>query len=688
MREQRQREIEHAGARSVSYNAAGLNLSGAPMASMGGVQQVQAFGDRLMGQTINASAAGLDGMMMALVGLKDHDAKTKAELDSEKAKLELENAIDEGMAAAPGSAKSIFGADGSTDIEKVRGLMSDYFEKLNAARPTYINHGLYQAWDESVQKAQELMPLKIQGRIAQQQLKNIRANAQQLLDLYSKQGDYGAARGVLQQGVQNGVYTEAEAAGLEYDLNENETLQSIGELAQSNPQGFLDRYENGEYDGGSWKAREAADRAADSIYRSMSGGAGVVTKDNKTGKLNKETPEAPAGVTRELYELWNARKGDFRDPDGQNAAMVHLRRWAEGMITEANNEDQAQRVTSMYKAYGLNEGYAGKVIQTLRRQISGLEYKPMDISKLPVGALFRQENADSMKRWQARLDVLKSLPEPDEEEKAERKELEAKIQKWHGYDKAAKERAAMEIGTSYNAWREQNPEADYSTCAQRYAMILNDYMRAAKVAPGSMLNDAMAAELGLAQRMGSEIYARKAQRAQKAEAVQKDTRQTAEARTKARETAMKEAEAKQAQKTRNLDLALAGDPTATLGLPGNAQKSIIYVPKDSGLTDGETLRVKYGRAERDAKVVQVEGLQAPAISRMLAAGMGVRASGIGSVKITGNTAELVDGVDDGLLSGQGLFPEDETVEEAVPMSEAAEEKQEEQEDKQEDKQEE
>ena len=484
------------------------------------------------------------------------------------------------------------------------------------------------------------------------------------------------------------MYTEAEAAGLEYDLNENETLQGIGELAKSDPQGFLDKYEQGAYDTGSLKAREAADRAADSIYRSMSGGAGVVTKDNKTGKLNKETPEAPAGVTRELYELWNARKGDFRDHDGQNAAMGPLRRWAEGMITEVNNEDQAQRVTSMYKAYGLNEGYAGKVIQTLRRQIGGLEYKPMDIGKLPVGALFRQENADAMKGWQARLDVLKSLPEPDEEEKAERKELEAKIQKWQGYDKAAKERAATEIGTAYNAWREQNPEADYSTCAQRYAMILNDYMRAAKVAPGAMLNDAMAAELGLAQRMGSEIYARKAQRARASEAVQKDTRQTAEARTKARETAMKEAEAKQAQKTRNLDLALAGDPTATLGLPGNAQKSIIYVPKDSGLTDGETLRVRYGRAERDAKVVQVEGLQAPAISRMLAAGMGVRAAGISSVKIAGNTAELVDGVDDGLLSGQGLFPEDDMAEEAVPMSEAAEDKQEEQEDKQEEKQEE
>ena len=676
MREQRQREIEHGGARSVSYNAGGLNLSGAPMASMGGVQQVQAFGDRLMGQTIKASAAGLDGMMMALVGLKDHDAKTKAELESEKAKLELENAIDEGMAAAPGSAKSIFGADGSTDIEKVRGLMSDYFDKLNAARPTYINHGLYQAWDESVQKAQELMPLKIQGRIAQQQLRNIRANSQQLLDLYSKQGDYGAARGVLQQGVQNGVYTEAEAAGLEYDLNENETLQGIGELAQSNPQGFLDRYENGEYDGGSWKAREAADRAADSIYRSMSGGAGVVTKDNKTGKLNKETPEAPAGVTKELYELWNARKGDFRDPDGQNAAMGPLRRWAEGMITEVNNEDQAQRVTSMYKAYGLNEGYAGKVIQTLRRQISGLEYKPMDIGKLPVGALFRQENADAMKRWQARLDVLKSLPEPDEEEKAERKELEAKIGKWKEYDSDAKEKAAREIGTAYNAWREQNPDADYSTCAQRYSGIVTDYMRKAKVAPGAMLDNAMQTDQGMAQRMGSEIYSRKAQRAKKAEAIKGETEVLDAARAKAREAATKEAEAKKAAeeaiKARSLELTLPGDPRATIGLQGNAQKSIIYVPKDSGLTDGETLRVKYGRAERDAKVVQVEGLQAPAMSRMLAAGMGVRTSGIGSVKITGATAELVDGVDDGLLSGQGLFPEDDTAEEAVPMSEAGE----------------
>ena len=108
MREPRAREIEHDGARSVSYDRAGLNLSGAPTASMGGVQQVQAFGDRLMGQTIKTSAAGLDEMMMGIVKLEDHDEQMKSEIASEKAKLELENAIDEGMAAAPGSAKSGF----------------------------------------------------------------------------------------------------------------------------------------------------------------------------------------------------------------------------------------------------------------------------------------------------------------------------------------------------------------------------------------------------------------------------------------------------------------------------------------------------------------------------------------------------------------------------------------------------
>lgn len=687
MREQRAREMEHSGARSVNYNAAELNISSAPMAGMGAAQQAQSYADRTIGDSIKTSAAGLDAMLMGVVKLRDRDAQMKAEIASEQAKLELENAIDEGMAVSPGTAKSIFDKDGNADTEKVRGLMSDYFDKLNAARPNYINSGLYTAWDDSVKKAQELMPLKIQGRIAQQQLKNIREHSKQLLDLYIKQGNYSDARSVLRENVDNGVNTEAEAANAEYDINEAETLQGIGELADSDPQGFLDKYERGDYNAGSPRTRDAADRAAENIYRNMSGGAGTVTRNKETGKLEKATPEAPSGVTRELYELWNARQGDFRDADAKNAAIEPLRRWAEGMITEVSNDDQEQRVVSMYNAYGLSDTYAGKVINDLRRQISGLEYKPMDVSKLPVGALFLQKNADALKSWQERLAVLNSIPKPDEDEKAEKEELKARISRWEDYDKAAKERAAIETVATYNAWRQQNPEADYSTCAQRYAMILRDYMRAANVSPGFMLTEAMDAERNVSERMGSEIYARKAQRAKASNSVLQDALQTHEERTKAREAAIKEAQAKQAQEeaknARNLDFALAADPAATQGLPGNAQKSILYVPKDSGLEDGEILRVRYGRVERDATVVLVDKLPSPAISRMLAAGMGVRASEISGVRIIGGTAELIYSVDDGLLpgyAGYGLFPEDEEVEEAEPMSE--DETQQEQQDEQ------
>lgn len=192
------------------YAGAGLNLQGA-MPQMNNAHEVDAFANGAIADAGEGRARFLGKLGSNVIRMKDYKIGAQAQRDLNEVRAAAETELNEGLAAAPGTAKSFFFENGSQDADKINEYLARTSDAYAAIDPEFANPEAALRWREERTDFIENAKLRTIGQIAAYELRSIRQAFEERHALALAQGDKGAALRNIDNAVEAGIVTRTKA---------------------------------------------------------------------------------------------------------------------------------------------------------------------------------------------------------------------------------------------------------------------------------------------------------------------------------------------------------------------------------------------------------------------------------------------------------------------------------------------
>lgn len=178
------------------------------------VPQAQTMGFDAMGAVQKAAASSADGAqgaVSALTRMLSYKSMAEADLQRKAAQRQFENEYDQAMQAAPGTARSLFHADGSLDTDKLDDFSARYEEALNEVDPGVVLPEDRARWDAEHADFKQTSLDRLKGKAQLAVAGNVKRVGQTVLAECAANNDWaGYEREVSNQNAA-GLLTDAEA---------------------------------------------------------------------------------------------------------------------------------------------------------------------------------------------------------------------------------------------------------------------------------------------------------------------------------------------------------------------------------------------------------------------------------------------------------------------------------------------
>lgn len=209
------------------YAGAGLGLQGA-MPQMNNAHAVDAFAGGDIAAASEGRARLLGKLGGDIVRMTDYKRGAQAQRDLNAARTTAETELNEGLAAAPGTAKSFFFEDGSRDEDKINDYIARTSDAYAAVDPGFVNPEAALRWREERTDFIENAKMRTIGQIADHELRSIRQAFEDQQELLLRQGDMGGAERNIRHAHSAGLISNTKMQSMLLGLAKR-ALRSAGE---------------------------------------------------------------------------------------------------------------------------------------------------------------------------------------------------------------------------------------------------------------------------------------------------------------------------------------------------------------------------------------------------------------------------------------------------------------------------
>lgn len=637
----------------------------AQSATQQGIHMPDNVAAQTLGQAYANAGDPLDKLSEQFVKSEDFAGKMKAEGDMNAMLMDANTEMVRRFNLPDGDGDSFHNADGSVRQGAIKDFLQGYMRGLNELHklPT-----LPESQAEIQRRAMHYgngVAQQMVNQAMETSRKKQASNLQYLIKTQEAMGDYAGVRDSYDKGWEQGIYSEAEAVYGKTMADKSEAKSAIDtKAANIDLDGLWDDWTSGKYEDDPvlrnylYEALQRCNKPASTVV---------------TGKDGKKTVKnhCPRGLTEDLKAVYDLYNGDFGSEDAKNAARSSLQDYAYGIIGAEWTPEKEARIKGVFKVFGASDDYASDIITQIKGQVTDPEkFKPKTaMGAIPKWQFLREENWGKTQQYQRDYDTSAYLlaqvengkkvtdasgKKMDEDTlKARMSEAKTNLERWKRYEQSAFEEADRAIVAAYNE-QTIGKNLKYSDQVAIFESCISNYLKSKGQTPDF---DKWEAIQGLKAERGAYAKRLKGNRRKQ----KKKAKQVAMSIKRADEERGGEAPPK------TMEIEVNTENGGANGLPENATRPIVYVPKGNPWS-GQVVKVRLGKKASNA-VVKEADVDKLTLSQRLRSNLMLLDIYTGAARFENGTLTLM-GVDDGLVpSGPtSLFPE-EDYEEAVPMSE-------------------